>query len=166
MLHLLVFSVDDCSMSHWLGLRLYSGTHNPRMDWATSGLILIQSKRLRSPWRTPTHCDSTVPEHLLPYVPIFCNLLPSMGAGDLSYRDFSQKIESLTGELSCNASIQPHITGSVIYCVSTLWRHLSLMNPTFAHSHAQTPLSFTRTWFFRCFASTRTSPVHSHWSHR
>eukprot|EP01128_Nolandella_sp_AFSM9_P002101 TRINITY_DN1248_c0_g1_i1.p1 TRINITY_DN1248_c0_g1~~TRINITY_DN1248_c0_g1_i1.p1 ORF type:complete len:737 (+),score=104.84 TRINITY_DN1248_c0_g1_i1:919-3129(+) len=51
-----------------------------------------------------------LPPHLLPYVPLFTALLPSMGAREHDYRALAQLIEAKTGGVGASAKIERHHT--------------------------------------------------------
>lgn len=46
-----------------------------------------------------------LPEHLVPYIPLFCSSLTSVGAGELDYKQFAQQVEGHTGMFRAYYSI-------------------------------------------------------------
>eukprot|EP00042_Codosiga_hollandica_P049515 m.576397 g.576397 ORF g.576397 m.576397 type:complete len:1026 (-) comp57899_c0_seq4:23-3100(-) len=51
---------------------------------------------------------NSIPDHLLPYVPLFCSVVTELGAGNLDHKELSQAIRLTTGGLSCSGLITSH----------------------------------------------------------
>jgi len=53
---------------------------------------------------------ASIPFVLKPYLPLFCNVLTKLGAGDMDYKELSQQIESSTGGLGVGTHLIGHHT--------------------------------------------------------
>lgn len=51
---------------------------------------------------------NSLPSDLVPYVPLFCSAMASMGAGSMDYRQLAQKIESHTGGIEFSPVCSTH----------------------------------------------------------
>lgn len=49
-----------------------------------------------------------LPAYLEPYVPLFCSVITSLGAGGMDHRDLAQAIRMSTGGLSCGSNVWTH----------------------------------------------------------
>lgn len=55
---------------------------------------------------------NSLPSELVPYVPLFCSTMASMGAGSMDYRQLAQKIESHTGGIEFSPVCSTHHSGT------------------------------------------------------
>lgn len=60
-----------------------------------------------------------LPSELQPYVPLFCNVMGSMGAANMDYRQLAQKIESHTGGIEFSPVCHTHHSGTTALPTST-----------------------------------------------
>ncbi|XP_021354129.1 presequence protease, mitochondrial-like isoform X2 [Mizuhopecten yessoensis] len=58
---------------------------------------------------------ASVSDDLKPYVPLFCNVITKMGAGDYDYKSLSQDIDLYTGGLSAGVHVKAHHTDDNTY---------------------------------------------------
>ncbi|KAA0186745.1 hypothetical protein HAZT_HAZT009762 [Hyalella azteca] len=112
-------SVDRTTLSH---VRLSDGVPVQASPQSTNGVTYFHAVM-------DTH--SVAPD-LLPYIPLLCAVLTKMGAADLDFRAFDQKVELYTGGLSASPHLQQHIDnyslekGVVIssYCLQKNLHHM------------------------------------------
>ncbi|XP_065906804.1 presequence protease, mitochondrial-like isoform X4 [Dysidea avara] len=76
---------------------------------------------------------TSLPDELKIYVPLFCNVLTQMGAGDLDHRQFAQQVDLYTGGLNLSPHICSHHSNElgyeqgIIFSSYCLDRHISHM---------------------------------------
>lgn len=58
---------------------------------------------------------ASVSDELKPYIPLFCNVITRMGAGDHDYKSLSQDIDLYTGGLSAEVHVKAHHTDDNTY---------------------------------------------------
>ncbi|KAK2188953.1 hypothetical protein NP493_119g07062 [Ridgeia piscesae] len=57
----------------------------------------------------------SLPAHLEPFVPLFCNVVTKMGAGSMDYKDLSERIDLTTGGLNVSTHVMDHHTDEHLY---------------------------------------------------
>ncbi|XP_074650710.1 presequence protease, mitochondrial-like isoform X2 [Tubulanus polymorphus] len=90
-----VSDIDRRVLPELVESRIYNQVPLQTSEQTTNGVTYIR-----------VLCDtSIVPQHLQPYIPLFCNIVTRMGADDYDFKELSQEIESKTGGIAA----QPHI---------------------------------------------------------
>lgn len=64
---------------------------------------------------------ASLPQHLKPYVPLFCNIATKMGAGERDYKDQSEEIDLKTGGLNVSTHLVEHHQNKDVFEQSILF---------------------------------------------